>query len=115
MRRLDTPPYGFARHDEERLRALFARAVASPGDDSRAALHAALCDFTRRAKAAGAPAERVVIAVKEITGVELRQGKALSTYASSRPEVQLLEEAVRWCIEEYFGPPRANSLDEPPA
>ena len=114
MRRLDTPPYGFALPDEERLRALFARALAD-SDEAREALRRAVCDFTQRARRAGAPAERVVIAVKEIMGVQLPQGVALSTHAFPRPEVRLLEDVVRWCIEEYFGRQgAAGALDEPP-
>ena len=115
MRRLDTPSYGFALPDEERLRALFAYALAST-DDTRDTLKDAVCDFTRRARRAGAPVERVVIAIKEIMGVELPQGMALSAHAYPRPQLRLLEEVVRWCIEEYFGPrAQGDGPDTPPA
>ena len=99
MRRLDTPPYGFALPDETHLRALYDQALHEP-DDTHAAFHAAVCAFTKRAKDEGAPIERIIVALKDMLGVTVRaqprDGQAPA------PEQRLVDDAVRACIAQYY-------------
>ena len=107
MRRLETPPYEFALRDEPRLRALFERVVSEPPAGSQethtVALHGAVCDLTRRAKAAGLHVETVIVALKDIFGVPDRPNRSLRGDESTPPRVLLVRRAVRWCIQEYYG------------
>jgi hypothetical protein len=102
MRRLDTPPYGFALPDETHLRALYERALHEPAD-AHDAFRAAVCAFTKRARNEGAPIERIIVALKDMLGVTVR----LQVRVEGReipPEQQLVDEAVRACIAQYYDP-----------
>jgi hypothetical protein len=99
MRRLDTPPYGFALPDETYLRDLFERALRHP-DDSLDTFRSAVCAFTKRAKDEGAPIERIIVALKDMIGVTVRpQTRADQALP---PEEQLADDAVRACIAQYY-------------
>ena len=99
MRRLDTPPYGFALPDETHLRALYDEALRAP-DATHTAFRAAVCAFTKRAKGEGAPIERIIVALKDMLGASARahprDGQAPA------PEQLLVDDAVRACIAQYY-------------
>ena len=99
MRRLDTPPYGFALPDETHLRALFEQALLA-SDSARTEFRAAVCAFTKRAKGESAPIERIIAALKDMLGTNVRP-QAHSTSAQTL-EQQLVDEAVRACIDQYY-------------
>jgi hypothetical protein len=106
MRRLDTPPYGFALPDETHLRALFEQALHE-SDAARLAFREAVCSFTKRAKGEGAPIERIIAALKDMLGANVRL-PARGAAAPPEPppehpsEQQLVEGAVRACIDQYY-------------
>jgi hypothetical protein len=106
MRRLETPPYEFALRDEPHLRALFERVLDEPPAGSQethtVALHAAVCDLVRRAKAAGLQVETVIVALKDIFGVADRPSRSLRGDDNAPPRVLLVRRVVRWCIHEYY-------------
>ena len=58
--------------------------------------HAAVCRYTHALAEARLPAERIIIAVKELTTI------ALASLAPSRSVDVWVARAVTWCIEEYY-------------
>jgi hypothetical protein len=67
-------------------------------------LRGAICSFTDEMKAAGWTAEHVIIAVKKTAS---RQGVTSRAQSRSRREpssgvVDVLAQAVRWCIDHYY-------------
>jgi hypothetical protein len=108
MRRLETPPYQFALQDEAPLRALFERALREPRGPAKEqhtrALHDAVRDFVRRARADGRQCETIIVALKEIFGVPDRPNRAFREDDDMPPAVLLVRRVVRWCINEYYGP-----------
>ena len=106
MRRLDTPPYEFAVPHETRLRGLFERTLRDRRNEEAnlGAFRDAVCKLVAQAKAEGQHVETVIIALKEILGVSARPVRTLGGDDDLPPSVLLARRAVRWCIEEYYGP-----------
>jgi hypothetical protein len=110
MRRLETPQYQFALRDEASLRSLFERVLREPRSAAREshtlALRDGVCSLVHRAKEEGRQVETVIIALKDIFGVPDRPNRAFTGDEDTPANVLLARRVVRWCIHEYYGPPK---------
>ena len=97
MDRLDTEQYRFTGPHRVPIEALLAQAVGEPGQ-MPPALHRAVCDFVREARSMGVPPERVIVALKTMTGNAVRGRVPDERYHA------LVERVITLCLEEYYRP-----------
>ena len=84
--------------------------AAATGDYGGAGVHEAICGYVRELRGRGLPPEAVVIAVKAaVRGTTIGPS---SRQLDRRRSGELLDRAVRWCIEEYY---TESPHDRPPS
>ena len=99
-----TSSFRLAVEDRDALLALVEQALRD-GASVRATLKGAVCDVVRQTKAQGWPPEVVIVALKDVVLSAARESGAATTSAPPVPSAtraRLLEQVVRWCVDEYY-------------